>query len=498
MGSSFGSLEIPKTGLFLSREALEVIGHNIANADTEGYTRQRLVTQSIDPYANGSRFLGINTSKVGRGVESVALDQIRSKYLDKEYRSESSDYGMWDTRTEELEYIETLFSEDTDSSISKALADFYDSLNELSMDPVSEEIRTNVQQNAINLTETVNHYYNKLVGLQDAYNDKMAVVTEQINDYLTTIGDYNNQIYGFELSGEKANDLRDKRNLALDKLSEMINIEYEENTDGELQVSVDGVMLVDHIDVTKLEARPDLTGVVSGQPDYYEIYLEGTPTVFTFSSGELKAYQDLRDGATLDDFGVPTMLDELNTLARSLAEEFNTVNNAGYTIPYGAIPSQTGIDLFEVPAGGYTDITAGNLEISTEFRASVYNLATSDQLVDLTAANTQQNNNVNALELLALTTKTDIATVGSFEEYLNSLVVKTAIESAHASKMSESQYYIVANVQNRRQSMSGVSVDEEMVEMIKYQHAYTAASRIITTMDEALDVLINRTGLVGR
>ncbi len=498
MGSSFGSLEIPKTGLFLSREALEVIGHNIANADTEGYTRQRLVTQAIDPYANGSRFLGINTSRVGRGVETVRLDQIRSEYLDKEYRSESSDFGMWNTRTEELEYIEALFKEDTDSTISKALSDFYDSLNELSMDPVGEEIRTNVQQNAINLAQTMNHYYNKLVDLQDTYNEKMSIVTGQINDYLTSIGEYNRQIYSYELSGQKANDLRDRRNLALDKLSELVNIEYEENTDGELQVSVEGVNLVDHINVTKIEARPDLTGIVSGQPNYYEIYLEGTPTVFNFSSGDLRAYRDLRDGNSLDDFGVPKMLDELNILARSLAEEFNTVNNAGYTIPHGATPSQTGVDLFDVPAGGYGDITAGNLDISAEFKASVYNIAASDQLVDLSAINTQQNNNINALALLNLTTRNDLTTVGSFEKYLNSMIVKTAIETSHASKMSESQYYIISNVQNRRQSMSGVAVDEEMVEMIKFQHAYTAASRMITTIDEALDVLINKTGLVGR
>jgi flagellar hook-associated protein 1 FlgK len=326
----------------------------------------------------------------------------------------------------------------------------------------------------------------------------MSVVTGNINDYLTSIGEYNNQIYSYELSGEKANDLRDKRNLALDKLSELINIEYGENTDGELQVSVDGVMLVDHINVTQIEARPDLTGVVSGQPNYYEIYLDGTTTVFNYSGGTLKAYKDLRDGNTADTFGVPKMMDELNILARSIAEEFNTVNNAGYTIPYGATPSQTGVDLFDVPAGGYADITAGNFAISAELKASVYNIATSDQLVDLSATNTQQNNNINALKLLELTTKTDIAVVGSFEEYLNSLVVKTAIETSHASKMSDSQYYILSNVENRRQSISGVSVDEEMVEMIKYQHAYTAASRVITTIDEALDVLINKTGLVGR
>jgi flagellar hook-associated protein 1 FlgK len=366
------------------------------------------------------------------------------------------------------------------------------------MDTVSEEIRTNVQQNSIMLTETMNHYYNKLVDLQDEYNESMSIVTGQINDYLTSIGDYNKQIYSYELSGQKANDLRDKRNLMLDELSELVDIEYAENTDGELQVSVGGTMLVDHINVTKIEATPTTTGVVSGQPNYYEIVLEGTTTPLGFTSGKLKALQDLRDGNTVDNFGIPKMLDELNILARSLAEEFNTVNNAGYTIPYGANASQQNVDFFEVPAGGYADITAGNFSISAALEESGYNIAASDELVDLTATNTQQANNKNALELLGLTSRTDLANVGSFEEYLNSLVVKIAVESSHSSKMDDSQYSILSNLESRRQSLSGVSVDEEMIEMIKYQHAYTAASRMITVIDESLDVLINKTGIVGR
>jgi flagellar hook-associated protein 1 FlgK len=495
---SFTGLEIAKTGLFMSRRALDVTGHNIVNADTVGYTRQRLITQSIDPYAFDGRFSHVGDATVGGGVDALILDQVRNSYLDREYRSENSSLGLWNARASEFEYIETLLNEGTDNSIAESLADFFDSINELSINPVSEEIRTNVQQNAIKLTDTFNHYYNKFVELQKSYNDSMEVMTRQINDYLTNIADYNKQIASFELSGEKANDLRDKRNVMLDELSELVNIEYYENTDGQLIVTVEGVELINHTTPTLLEAQPDLTGVVSGEPDFYEIYYEGTTTVFDYSGGKLQAYKDLRDGNSVDNIGVPKLLDELNILARSLAEEFNTINNAGYTIPYGATPSQTGVDLFEVPVGGYADLTAGNFSISAALEESAFNIAASDQLVDLSAPNTQQNNNVNALLMVELITKTDIPVVSNFENYLKSLVVNVAIESSHSQKMQEGQLSLVANLENRRQSISGVSVDEEMIEMVKHQHAYSAASRMITAVDEALDVLINRMGIVGR
>ena len=121
----FYGLEIAKTGLFISRRALDVTGHNIVNADTVGYTRQRLVTQSIDPYAYDGRLAMVASKAVGGGVESQVLDQIRSDYLDREYRHENSDLGFWSTRTSEMEYIETLLNEGTENSISQSLADFF-------------------------------------------------------------------------------------------------------------------------------------------------------------------------------------------------------------------------------------------------------------------------------------------------------------------------------------------------------------------------------------
>ena len=136
-----------------------------------------------------------------------------------------------------------------------------------------------------------------------------------------------------------------------------------------------------------------------------------------------------------------------------MAEAFNDVHSAGYTRPYDSEVSQTGVDFFDVPAGGYSEITAGTLALSAEIIANVNNIAASSKYIDLTASNTQEGNNENALALLALTTSTTIPGVGNFENYLKSVIVEVAIDSSTGQKMEYSQQTIVDNLDERRQSV---------------------------------------------
>ena len=496
MPGMFYGLEIARRGLNVNKQAMQLTGHNVANAGNEGYTRQRLVIESL--YPSTKTRLG-RTLTVGSGADVTQIDQVRSQYIDRQLRNEYAALGQWDKRSEEMQFIETIFNETAESgSISTALAEFYDSLGKLTTEAGSEEVRTVVQQNGIKLCETFNYYYNQLVELQKSYNEAMSVTVDKINGLLSSIADYNGQIMGYELGGQKANELKDSRNMLLDELSQLVNISYSEDSSGRLSVSVDGTVLIDHATTTLLEVAPDQTGIVSGEPNFYSIYYEGTTTDFAYSGGELKAYSDLRDGNATSDMGVPYLLNRLNTLARGLAQEFNTVHETGYTIPIGAGASLTGIDFFELPAGGYGDITAGNLSLSAEVLANVRNIAASDAPVDFTAADTQAGNNVIALQMYALTTSTTLGTVGSFADYLKSFVVEVGVTSSGAQERAGSQNTIIGNLETRRESISGVSVDEEMINLISYQYAYSAASRVLTAVDEALDVLINRTGVVGR
>ncbi len=496
MSSLFYSLEIAKTGLYVSQHGLTLTGNNISNANTQGYTRQRMVVESISPSVLSRFNEGL---KVGGGASLKQIDQIRCAYIDRQLRGEYSALGQWSKRSSELDFIESILDEtDESASISTALADFYDSLNKLTTDPGSVEVRTNVQQNTIKLCETLNYYYSQLVAQQNSYNESILATVNQVNDLLSGIADYNRQVYAYELSGHSANELRDKRALLVDELSQLINIEYTENSNGELTITTQGQTLVNHNVATLLRAEPELTGVVSGEAGYYEIYLGSETTPFLYSEGELKALKDLRDGDTVNNIGVPYLLSSLNTLARSLAEEFNTVHRTGYTIPYGGGASLTNVDFFNVPTGGYTNVTAGNIRLSDAVLADVRNIATSDSAVDPTAANSHMGNNKIALLLYKLTSRTDLPTVGGFDNFLKSFIVQVGIASKTAREMFGSQSTIISNLETRRESISGVSIDDEMVNLIAYQHSYAAASRVMTAIDDALDTLINGTGRVGR
>ncbi len=497
MSGLFYGLQIAKTALAVSQKAISLSGHNISNANTQGYTRQRIIVEAIDPSYPHARIAQVNKGAIGGGVAVTMIDQIRSDYLDRQFRNQNTKLGYWQTRADELEYIETVINELSGSSISKAMADFFDSLSDLSADPSSKEIRTTVQQNALKMTETFNRYYDQLVDLQNLYNDSMKLTVDEINDLLNGISSFNKQIFAYELSGEKANDLRDKRNLLIDQLSGLINITCTEASNGQLVVSCDGVDLVNHTTVTLLEARPELTGEVSGEPGYYEIYLGSPGTVFSFSGGKLQALKELRDSNAVDKIGIPRILQSLNTLARSIAEQFNAIHSTGYTMPYGGNASQTGINLFDVPSGDYSLITAGNFTLSAAVLDNVFNIAASNTLIDLSAANTQAGNNIIALAMVTLSASKGLPGVDNFENFLKSTVVEVGIESATSRKNAASQQTIMDNITERKQSISGVSLDEEMIQLVAYQHSYSAAARVLTAIDEALDVLINRTGRVG-
>ncbi len=493
---SFYGLEIAKTGLFISQKGINLAGHNIANADTNGYTRQRLSLVSIDPGSLLARYLPLSNGAVGRGVKVQAVEQLRNAYVDRALRGENSSLGQWETRTAELEYLESLFNETKTASLSNSLSNFFDSVQELSKDPVSKEIRTNVQQTAITLTQTFQHYYKQLTDLQSQMNDSIGVTVNRINEITKSIADFNLSIETFEMSGENANDLNDKRNLLLDELSTLTDMDYSTDSQGRLSVRIAGNTVVDHGTSYGLKVKADANG-------FYSVHMDdAAETEVNYTNGEMAGYRQLRDGNTADNIGIPYLMNGLNTLVRGIAKQFNDIHKTGWTMPHDSVTSQTGVYMFNVDVVGgvedYTSITAGNIKLSDAVLGDVYQIAASSKQINLSSSDPQDRNNENALKLAALGTSSVVMGNTSFEGFLKNLVVELGVGSAHAANMLTSQQALVSNLQGRKESVSGVSVDEEMVQLMKYQHMYNASSRVITSIDEALDKLINGTGIVGR
>ena len=497
MRSTFYGLEIARKGLFISQKGLDVTGHNIANANTPGYTRQRLVTSSVEPgVASDGIFTYTSKGQVGAGVTIQELSQIRDKFIDMQFRRENTKLGEWSAKTEAFQYIEDVFREPSDAGLNAVLADFFSDIQEMAKNPESKEIRALVRQDAIKLTETLHHYYDQMIQLQSEQDTAINITVNEINDIVKNIRDLNEQIFRFEIGGEKANDLRDQRNLLVDRMSSLIKIDYYETPDGRFRIDINGMSLVNHTQYQAIEAVKDVKNPAGDDLDnLYSIKWSGTNMDVAINGGKLKGYMDIRDGNSPNRMGIPYFIEQLNTFAQALVTKFNEIHNSGYTLPEGDRESQTEIDFFAVPRD--QDGQAKNISLSQAILDSVYNIAVSAQPVDENDPNKPGDNQI-ALEMAGLRDLKNLPRVGNFEDFTKMLIADLAVESSHSQKMLEGQEVLTDSLDITRHSISGVSLDEEMTMIIQYQHAYSAAARAISVMDEALDILINRTGLVGR
>lgn len=517
MRSTFYGLEIAKTGLFISQNQLDITGHNISNVDTPGYTRQRLNTSALPP-ANGNGFIGVDIKATsGRGVETVNIEQVRNPFLDYQYRKENATTSKWQTESQYFEYAQALFDNELDplensTGVSSVFSGFYSALQELEKAPADKEMRVNLQQQAAKMTETMNYYYNRLVEQQDTLNESVQITVTEINSIAKQIAQLNEQIYGYELSGAKANDLRDQRNSLLDALSGLANISTHEDVNGQMVVELDGKNLVRHATYKELAVANDVPNPLNGgETTLYGVYWadkEGKPTanMVNFTGGSMEGYLTIRDGATKDNMGIPHIVKEINKLCQKIASDMNVVHEKGYTIPNGeGGTSKTGIQFFKVPkdADGkddYSQITAQNFKLSDDILNDVFNIAASDAEVSKPGAENEQKGNGRIALLMCelVGKKNDTGNADNIDSVYKSILGDISINMDHINDTYDSQSVMKSHLQQQRKSISDVSLDEEMTNVVRYGHSYNACSRVISAIDEELDTLINKMGLVGR
>lgn len=495
--STFFGLDIARKALSVSQKGIEVTGHNIANADTVGYSRQRLTTVSVQPASASGRFVSAGREQAGGGVMILSIDQIRSPFLDRQYRNENMRTSEWSIRSDHLNYVEGLFDELSGTGLSDALNRFAVSMNELSKNPVNKEFRTNLLQTASNLADTFGHFASQLAEKQMEQDGEIVVTAGQINDIADSIVDLNLQIAKYELSGQKANDLRDRRNLMLDNLSSLTAYTLDHTAEGSIQVRIGGELLVDHDTARYLSAPQTVDNPIDGVPaSLHALTWEDSGEPVGITGGSLKALIDLRDGDTSDRIGMPYLCAQLDLLARGIAESINAVHSTGWTFPADANGnvSNTGNPFFAT-SDGSSVFTASNFAVDPRIVQDVYQIATS--LVEI-ADGTQSGNNGNVLRMMDLFDSRNIPGIGSYNGFLDSLAGEIAVETAHSKNRLSGQEALLESLGLQRQSISAVSIDEEATQLIRYQHSYAAAARLITAIDEALDILVNKTGIVGR
>ena len=501
MRGSFFGLNIATRGLFTSQRALDITNHNINNVNTPGYSRQVAEQRAAKP-------IGVfdGTGMIGNGSEVIGISRIRDDFLDFKYWSENVSYGEWTTKRTALEELESIFAETEESGTTKMLNEFFDSMQELAKNPGSAQTREVVKSTGEALAKDLNATAAQLQKARDDNNHIFKIKVDEINSYANQIRALSEQIHKAEIDGSKANDLRDRRELILDNLSKVINIDVSEVVVGELpngkdnkqlQVSINGLFLVNHIHSHELECYED-----EDDDKMYQVRWKQSGNSIEPRSGELKGYMDVRDGKGTDGEykGIPYYMHKLNEFARNFARSFNEgifrdgeKYYPGHAGGVGRDGSEN-IKFFSYDYNASEDldnhdnITAANITISSDILHDINKIAAA-------SVAGEPENNDNILNLLALRHDRRTFAEGAPEDFMRSLVANLGIDAQQTVRMSESQKSIVAQIENKRLSVSGVSIDEEMANMVKYQHAYNAAAKMISVVNEIYDVTINRMGV---
>ncbi|MBM7615368.1 flagellar hook-associated protein FlgK [Alkaliphilus hydrothermalis] len=507
MRSTFLGFNTVKSGLFAAQRALDITGHNLANVNTKGYTRQRLNQVQSNPMN-----LPGGQGMMGTGVDTLSITQFRNEFLDFKFRSEVNAQGFWEAKRDGLRFIETIFNEPSETGISTVMDEMFSAFQELSKNPENLTTRALVRQRAIAFTNSVNHMYNQMEKMAVDLNFDINTTVNSINGYGEQIAVLNDQIFRSEIDGGHANDLRDQRNLLIDELSKLVNVEVVEVIDPQDQqakgqsehvgkkmvLQINGQPLVSHNKTYQLDTSTEKASSFDPNIMMRDIrWANGDAIDLRGVNGELKALLELRDGTTDNAKGVPFYIGELNKFVNKFAEEINNLHTSGYGLN-GAVDSN-GYHLFTNgkkakgdPTLDGTLITAKNIQISLDVDVDLNKIAASSR-IDLLPGDGSI-----ALEMNQLRHKDSMFMQGKPEDYIKSLISNLGVDTQEAIRMGANQTFLVEQVDNQRQAISGVSIDEEMSNMVRFQHAYNASARMITTMDEMLDVVINRIGLVGR
>lgn len=534
MTSTFHSIETARRSIYTQTAALNTTGHNISNANTEGYSRQRVnmtASRPIEAYGFGN---STSPGQLGTGVEFSSIERIREQFLDDQFRGENAAYGNWNIQSDTLDKLEAIINEPSDTGIRTVLDNFWKSWSDLSKNPEDPTARKIVVQTAHSLTDAMNYMSRQLTNLDNDLTSNIEVKGNEIQSYLTSIADLNQSIYKIEGMGDHANDLRDQRDLMVDKLSKIINVTAVE-TDAGYNITLGGQPVVQGGAVTatvnslflnNAYAAGNLTGgevhgMLYSSTTYVADYKKQLDNLAnTLANGNvevtLPSGSNLPEGTVLTadaqikqaDGTVVTLtagqsmpkgaslFDNVTTVVQGL----NGLHQMGY-----AMNGSTGRPFFTASGAGGA-ITAANIQLNAEISADVSLFSTSLRATIGADGNPQVIKGNNTLALLFTTLKDSKfvspgsptvpgSTVGGL---LSSMVGQLGIQSQEATRQTDNADYLVEQVNSRRQSVSGVSLDEEMSNMLVYQHAYSAAARFMTTYDELLDKLINSTGTVGR
>ena len=574
MRSTFAGLNTMVRGIQNNQLSLDTTGHNITNASTEGYSRQRVDSAATNYQERPSLYGNVY---VGGGVDVVALNRARNIYADKQFWSETSTQNLYKTYKTNYDKAQAVFNDAKETGVLNAMQQFYSSLVNLSDYASDAASRTAVLTKGNNLVDRIKTGARQLQDQIKAQYDEMRIQVGKANNITEKIAVLNQNIMLAENHGGKANDLRDQRDLLVDKLSEITNVNVYEEANGQYTVVSNGMTLVQRDSHLTIEMSPPIDNVRYGINDYTLRIKEAGGIGYVPQGGVLRALQD----TIVQDKGY---IDNLADISATLLTTFNGVHKLGagidadatswlnffgrnkFTSPSGTYDQMNyvwhvhpttgdrwleayGVNITRTTSGGPPPTAAAvtmapaatpdelrsiqiinELQVSDQLMAQggqnlvaarqiknatisaggmSYDLANVNGTADGSLAvelsklfNLDEKNTMNPAEIMnltgfSITHDRPIGTV-SINQYYNTVMSHLGADAENLDKKMKQQDDLIVQINQWRQSTAGVDWNEELTNMIKFQTGYGACSRVLTSMDEILDRLINSTGVVGR
>ena len=472
MKSATSLLNIGHSGLNAARKRLATSGHNISNANTEGFSRQRAPQETTSPLGYGDIILGTGT-KIAR------VERMHDKYLEKRLGNSITEHLFHKERGHQLAEVEGVLNEIDITGFSSLLNNFFNSFRELSKQPDNQAIKTVIREDARQLTRSFQKIKKELNQIQFNMDERIFGAIDEINLLLRQIAKLNIKITQLEGEGGETGDLRDQRDLKIRELSQFLELNIYQDNQGQYTVNAVGVgslVAGGHFQELRGQKSSESSAYIPGGA---EIYFRERPSYAIsqrLSSGKLRALLDTRD------IELKFLQKHIDDLAFALANSINAIHHRGFAHQQGHFEGRTGIDFFTPIADGRS--AAENFKLSNDIEQDVQNIATALQ------ENSPGDNRVAlAIAELQYSKLLDNGT-STFEDFYLKGVGQVAAKTKTARVNEEQALGIFAQNKALRERVSGVSIDEETADMIRFQHAFDASARVMSVADEMFKTVL--------
>jgi flagellar hook-associated protein 1 FlgK len=452
MSSLNASLAAALSGLTADQGALEATTNNVTNVNTPGYSRQVPVLVSSDPVV-------VDPLTFGTGVTLASVQSIRDAILESRIQQETQNQGQFNAQVSALQQTQVSFTSNT-GDIGNAISNFFNSVNQLSTTPADLSVRLGVLTSAGNLATAFNTTANKLTRQRGNLDLSVVQTVDQINQFTQQIAHLNGQISNLQNVGENAGTFIDQRTQLIDKLSSLADVSVIPSDNTLTLITSHGTALVAGQKSFQLQTQTNLSGL-------HDVFAQGINITSTIVSGQLGGLLQVRDQQ------IPAIQNNLDTLATALANRVNSVHLGGFDLN-----GNPGTNLFSPPP------------LAGPGAAASLSVAITDPALIVASSDGSPGSNGNAQTLYDLRNQ---AMVGGRTptDYYSGIVFDVGNDVANTTAAQNASALVLQQLNSQRSSISGVSLDEEAANMVRYQQAYSASAQVVSTINLMMQTVIN-------